>query len=395
MATKRAAYKKAKPAGRKGKAVTKRKPAAAKGAAAKSKPAAKRQPAKRKATAKGTAAKRYPRLHVCTDRVVTTDLVRPHHVMRFGPVGRVRAVIFFRKLWVNGSTLRVRFLGGSAAQQANAKKQAGWWEKHANVKFDFNDAPDAEIRIAFDPNDGAWSYIGTDAKTISQGDPTMNLGFEEGGTAAHEFGHALGFGHEHQNPAGGIVWNEPRVLQDLAGPPNSWTPSQIRHNVLEKYKVDQIRGTQFDPDSIMLYFFPGNWVQSGVGTKANSVLSKKDIAFVKSTEGYPPTVAAVVPLQINGAAQSGSIGSPGEEDLYSFPVTQPGRHVIETGGQTDVVMKLFGPDSQTSLVAEDDDSGFGFNARISADLIAGTYVAQVRHFNRSGGTGSYTVSVKR
>ena len=27
----------------------------------------------------------------------------------------------------------------------------------------------------------------------------------------HEFGHALGLIHEHQNPEGGIEWNEPAV----------------------------------------------------------------------------------------------------------------------------------------------------------------------------------------
>src|SRR5918996_1323955 len=79
--------------------------------------------------------------------------------------------------------------------------------------------------------------------------------FLDGGTAAHEFGHAIGLAHEHQNPAGGIEWNEEVVLRDLSGPPNSWTPEQIRHNVLEKYRADQIRGTDFDRDSIMLYFF--------------------------------------------------------------------------------------------------------------------------------------------
>ncbi len=64
----------------------------------------------------------------------------------------------------------------------------------------------------------------------------MNLGFLDGGTAAHEFGHAIGLGHEHQNPAGGIQWNEPVVLQNLAGPPNNWDEATIRHNVLNKYR---------------------------------------------------------------------------------------------------------------------------------------------------------------
>ena len=42
--------------------------------------------------------------------------------------------------------------------------------------------------------------------------------------------------------------------------------------------------------------------------------------------------------------------------------------MIQTGGKTDVVMKLFGPDSETSLIAEDDDSGLGLNARIARPL---------------------------
>ena len=31
--------------------------------------------------------------------------------------------------------------------------------------------------------------------------------------------------------------------------------------------------------------------------------------------------------------------------------------MIDTRGPTDVVMKLFGPNSETALIAEDDDSG--------------------------------------
>ena len=51
----------------------------------------------------------------------------------------------------------------------------------------------------------------------------------------HEFGHALGLIHEHQNPEGGIQWNEPAVKADLSGPPNNWDDETIRHNVLDHY----------------------------------------------------------------------------------------------------------------------------------------------------------------
>jgi hypothetical protein len=42
--------------------------------------------------------------------------------------------------------------------------------------------------LTFDSHDGVWSYIGTDCRRIPLNEATMNLGFLDGGTAAHEFG---------------------------------------------------------------------------------------------------------------------------------------------------------------------------------------------------------------
>ncbi len=333
-------------------------------------------------------------IKTCFDRLLPHDVNKPQRMMAFGD--RQRAVFLFRKMWITGSTLQVRFLEGTASQQAIAKEQAGWWMEHANLTFEFNNAPDADIRIAFNANDGAWSYLGTDATNIPQDQPTMNLGFLDGGTAAHEFGHAIGLAHEHQNPAGGIEWNEEVVIRDLSGPPNYWDEAKTRHNVLNKYSVDQIRGTVFDPDSIMLYFFPDSWVKNGKGTKANEVLSDLDKAFIASEDAYPgdkTTTNAVDLSVVDLTGVAADIGVPGEEDLFKFTVTEEGRHTIETGGQTDVVMKLFGPDSETALIAEDDDGGSGRNSKIVADLMPGDYFVQIRHYNTSSGTGQYSIIV--
>jgi hypothetical protein len=59
------------------------------------------------------------------------------------------------------------------------------------------------------------------------------------------------------------------------------------------------------------------------------------------------------------------------------------------------MMKLYGPDSRTALLAEDDDSGAGLNARITRTLSPGSYLVQVRHYNREGGTGDYAMAVRR
>lgn len=335
---------------------------------------------------------------ICIDRILPRDLMRFQAASR-GPGGRMRAIALIGKSWMNGSTLRVRFIGGTPAEQAKAREQAGWWMQVANIKFDFNNAADAEIRIAFDHNDGAWSYIGTDCRGIPLNAPTMNLGFLDGGTAAHEFGHAIGLAHEHQNPAGGIQWNEQVVIQEMAKSPNFWDEQTTRHNILRKYSADQLKGTAFDPESIMLYFFPDSWTLNGIGTKENDILSRMDKEFIAGAKMYPKSgtpVSAATELKVNARLRTqASIGKMGEEDLFRFTAKDDGRYIIDTQGPTDVVMKLFGPNSETALIAEDDDSGIGSNARIAADLIAGNYFVQVRHYNRASGMGNYSVRVRK
>jgi hypothetical protein len=335
---------------------------------------------------------------VCIDRILPRDLMQLQRTRRMRDGGR-RAIAPIGKTWMNGSTLEVRFTGGTPTEQTVARQQAEWWSQVANLKFDFNDALNAEIRIAFDHNDGAWSYVGTDCRGIPLDQPTMNLGFLDGGTAGHEFGHAIGLAHEHQNPEGGIQWNEEVVIREVAKAPNFWDEEKARHNILRKYSVDQINGTSFDPDSIMLYFFPASWTLNGIGTKANEVLSAMDKAFVAGAKMYPKaggTTSQAVELLVNAKRRTqASIGKVGEEDLYRFTAGTDGRYVIDTLGPTDVVMKLFGPNSETALIAEDDDSGLDTNASIAGDLIAGEYFVQIRHYSRQTGTGKYSIKVRK
>ena len=137
--------------------------------------------------------------------------------------------------------------------------------------------------------------------------------------------------------------------------------------------------------------------EAGGATHANDVLSTLDKAFVSGGSMYPrtgPVVADAPTVVVDGPKVEGSIGAPGEEDLYGFDVTDDGLYEVATRGTTDVFLKLYGPDSPTALIAEDDDSGYGRNAKVQRALGPGRYLAQVRHYSPSG-TGSYTVRVRR
>lgn len=91
----------------------------------------------------------------------------------------VRAIAPIGKQWINGSTLRVRFIGGTEQQRDHVIRVTQQWEYFANLRFDFQGAPDADIRIAFDENDGSWSYIGTDWIV-----PSLNRNFTQ--TSSHQ-----------------------------------------------------------------------------------------------------------------------------------------------------------------------------------------------------------------
>jgi hypothetical protein len=98
-------------------------------------------------------------------------------------------------------------------------------------------------------------------------------------------------------------------------------------------------------------------------------------------------------LEINGPVVQGQIGAADERDRYTFRVTTAGKYAIETSGPTDTFLSLLGPDSETRLVASDDDSGPGTLSLLVQDLVVGQYVVRVRHFNPAR-TGPYGILVR-
>ena len=70
----------------------------------------------------------------------------------------------------------------------------------------------------------------------------------------------------------------------------------ITMDILNKYAINQINGSKFDPLSIMLYFFPANLTTNNEGTSQNLRLSGDDALWLNKTyPGSPETPSIYYP----------------------------------------------------------------------------------------------------
>jgi hypothetical protein len=228
-------------------------------------------------------------LRVCVDRLPPLD---PGPELADSRLAALRA-----KLWPDHQrVLHVRFLGGDTRVHNRVERLASQWVQYANVRFIFDNAPDAVIRIAFERG-ASWCYIGMDALDPSLGpnDPTMNFGWFTAATpndelqrvVLHEFGHALGLIHEHQSPSAAIPWDREAVISYYAGPPNYWSAEQVEHNVFERNSHAVANASVFDPTSIMLYPIPPEFTGGKLSVGWNRILSPMDREFIRLLYPWP------------------------------------------------------------------------------------------------------------
>jgi hypothetical protein len=201
-----------------------------------------------------------------------------------------RAAAIIRAKWRQKANITISFLDGKPKIQNKVKAVAQEWlgPGMANLKFSFRKNNDTLIRISF-KYEGSWSTIGTTCEQVSdKSQPTMNYGWldenspddEVRRVVLHEFGHALGLIHEHQNPGGVIHWNRKNVIEDLSKPPNKWPLGVIEHNMFEPYKKKETNYTMLDPHSIMMYSIPARWTTDGFSVGLNTNLSDTDKKFI-------------------------------------------------------------------------------------------------------------------
>ena len=188
--------------------------------------------------------------------------------------------------WKNGEVLDIYLFEDTKHREQEIAEVYEHWLKNTSLTFRFiTKQHESDIRISSVPNAGSWSYVGTNALFINKTKATMNLAWSGKEVTYHEAGHSLGFNHEHQNPTVTIKWDVQKVRQELMRPPNKWSIKQINQNVLNAINKNTVNYTSFDPDSVMLYFFPASWTLDGKGTKENPEPSKTDLKHIQ--ELYP------------------------------------------------------------------------------------------------------------
>jgi serralysin len=222
--------------------------------------------------------------------------------------GALQAVALHSKMWPQFAEIRISFIGGTQYQRRlvrNVTMQN--YGPLVNLKLQFVDSG-GDMRVSFAEGEGSWSALGTDALLVDAKKPTMNLGWLDDPPKAsndsdccyavikHEMGHALGaFLHEHQNPEVPFEWDEKNVYRDLSGAPNHWDEAAVQTNMFERYSHPEIRGTEYDSDSIMHYFFPMSWTKQRLRVKTNQNLSAQDKYFLQIT--YPQITNLPIHLQ--------------------------------------------------------------------------------------------------
>lgn len=154
----------------------------------------------------------------------------------------------------------------------------------SGLKFRFVDS-DGDIRIRFNNMGGSSSYVGIQSLNISPQDYTTTFGWMDVGTIIHEFCHALGMVHEHQNPRGNpIHWNV-QAVYDWAAQTQGWDQQTTYQNIIMRYSTDQVNGSVYDPYSIMVYAVDPKLTTDGYSVHSNVQVSRTDCQWL--TAMYP------------------------------------------------------------------------------------------------------------
>ncbi|KAJ7586216.1 hypothetical protein C8J56DRAFT_1165754 [Mycena floridula] len=202
--------------------------------------------------------------------------------------------------WNVGEAITIKFLHGEYEPigfREKVKKYAEEWivpGVTANLSYIW--VPDggnnADVRILYDTKGKgkSWSAVGTSCRGITdQTKPTMALGWNWGETEdecarhiRHEFGHTLGFKHEHQSPLAGFIYN--KVALYAAFPNDTHVDTDSR---FDAFNDPDIIALVYDETSVMHYQIQAGWITDPSKAVENPslMLSEEDKSLARIS--YP------------------------------------------------------------------------------------------------------------
>jgi hypothetical protein len=225
--------------------------------------------------------------------------------------------------WTPGQNITVGFYKNQTTETVinKVKQYAQEWTQFVNIRFTFIDEVNqAMIRVGFKKDNTSWANIGRYALVVSQNEPTVNFGWLTDTTSEkefkrvvrHEFGHVLGFIHEHQSPNAGINWKKDSVYA-YYGRTQGWSRQQIDNNVFTKLSSVLTNSSAYDKSSIMHYPIPASITTDGFSVDWNTEFSATDKTFAAQAYATPPVTT--VATNAFGILETGD-----DCDLISFSV---------------------------------------------------------------------------
>lgn len=211
-------------------------------------------------------------------------------------IRHTRGIASTRYLWPQNSTLNISLFDMPDKAKDYVKKNINLWQPYTNLKFNFINSNDGDIRISGTKNEAAsHSCVGTQANSYPKDLPTMHIDLVQTAdmlnqSIRHEFGHALGLQHEHDHPDHTINWDRKKL--DKESKRLGLSEDEEKLNFLTVLDPSTTTRSAYDSKSIMHYKIPAWFTTDGVEVPFNEEISEGDKAFMTSL--YPPPLEPTI-----------------------------------------------------------------------------------------------------